>query len=203
MSRTEIEHKAIGRESDMKVVAFNGSPRKDGNTNILINRLLREVEREGIETELVQLSEKEIRGCIACFKCHENRDQHCAVKKDAANEYIEKITKAQGIVLGSPVYFQDVTPEMKALIDRAGFVGLANGKLYRNKVGASIACFRRSGGMHTIDAMNHFFLSNDVIIVGRALGVAKEKGDVEKDEEGMQIATALGQRMAWLLKRLE
>jgi multimeric flavodoxin WrbA len=198
-----FEHKKDRRERDMKVVAFNGSPRKDGNTNILINRLLREVEREGIETELVQLSEKEIRGCIACFKCHENHDQHCAVKKDAANEYIEKITKAQGIVLGSPVYFQDVTPEMKALIDRAGFVGLANGKMYRNKVAASIACFRRSGGMHTVDAMNHFFLSNDVIIVGRALGVGREKGDVEKDEEGMQIASILGQRMAWLLKRLE
>jgi multimeric flavodoxin WrbA len=186
----------------MKVVAFNGSPRKDGNTYILINRLLSELEHEGIETELVQLSEKEIRGCIACFKCHENQDQRCAVKKDAANEYIEKITKAQGIVLGSPVYFQDVTPEMKALIDRAGFVGLANGKIYRNKVGASIACFRRSGGMHTVDAMNHFFLSNEVIIVGRALGVAREKRDVEKDEEGMQIACTLGQRMAWLLKRL-
>ena len=186
----------------MKVIAFNGSPRKDGNTNILINRLLRELEREGIETELVQLSEKEIRGCIACFKCRENLDQCCAVKNDAANEYIGKIIKAQGIVLGSPVYFQDVTSEMKALIDRAGFVGLGNEKMYRNKVGASIACFRRSGGMHTVDAMNHFFLSNEVIIAGRALGVAKERGDVEKDEEGMQTASTLGQRMAWLLKRL-
>ena len=186
----------------MKVVAFNGSPRKDGNTTLLINHLLRELEHEGIETELVQLSEKEIRGCIACFKCHENQDQHCAVKEDAANEYIEKITAAQGIVLGSPVYFQDVTTEMKALIDRAGFVGLANRKMYRNKVGASLACFRRSGGMHTVDAMNHFFLSNEVIIVGRALGVGREKREVEKDEEGVQIASSLGQRMAWVLKRL-
>jgi multimeric flavodoxin WrbA len=186
----------------MKVVAFNGSPRKDGNTTLLINHLLRELEHEGIQTELVQLSEKEIRGCIACFKCHENQDRHCAVKEDAANEYIEKITAAQGIVLGSPVYFQDVTPEMKALIDRAGFVGLANGKMYRNKVGASLACFRRSGGMHTVDAMNHFFLGNEVIIVGRALGVGREKGEVAKDEEGVQIASSLGQRMAWVLKRL-
>ncbi len=186
----------------MKVVAFNGSPRKDGNTNNLINRLLRELEREGIETELVRLSDKEIRGCIACFKCHENLDRRCAVKNDAANEYIEKIIGAQGVVLGSPVYFQDVSSEMKALIDRAGFVGLANGKMYRNKVGASVACFRRSGGMHTIDAMNHFFLSNELIIVGRALGVAKDLGDIEKDEEGKQVATLLGQRMAWTLKRL-
>lgn len=186
----------------MKVVAFNGSPRKNGNTNILINRVLRELENQGIETELVQLCEREIKGCIACFKCHEHVNQRCGVEKDAANEYIEKITKAQGILLGSPVYFQDVTTDMKSLIDRAGFVGLANGKMYRNKVGASVACFRRSGGMHTIDAMNHFFLSNEMIIVGRALGVAKEKGEVERDEEGMQIATMLGQRMAWVLKQL-
>lgn len=186
----------------MKVIAFNGSPRKDGNTTTLINHLLQQIEHEKIETELVQLSEREIGGCIACFKCHENQDRQCAVKKDAANAYIQKIIEAQGIVLGSPVYFQDVTPEMKALVDRAGFVGLANGKMYKNKVGAALACFRRSGGMHTVDAMNHFFLSNDVIIAGRALGVAKEKGEVEKDEEGIQIATTLGQRMAWILKKL-
>jgi multimeric flavodoxin WrbA len=196
------EHRTAWKGEIMKVIAFNGSPRKDGNTNILISRLLQELEREGIGIELVQVSEKKIRGCIACFKCHENQNGRCAVEGDAANEYIEKIINAQGIVLGSPVYFQDVTSEMKALIDRAGFVGLANGKMYRNKIGASIACFRRSGGMHTVDAMNHFFLSNEVIIAGRALGVAKERGDVEKDEEAMQTARTLGQRMAWLLKRV-
>ena len=186
----------------MKVVAFNGSPRKDGNTTILIKQLLKELEREGIETEVVQLADKEIRGCISCFKCFEILDQRCAVKKDAANECIEKMMGAQGIILGSPVYFQDVTPEMKALIDRAGFVGLANGRMYRNKVGAAVACFRRSGGMSTIETMNHLFLSNDIIIAGRVLGVAREKGDMERDEEGMQIATTLGQRMSWILKKL-
>jgi multimeric flavodoxin WrbA len=186
----------------MRVIAFNGSPRKDGNTATLINYLLEQLAREGIETELVQLAEKEIRGCTACFGCHEKQDGHCAVKKDAANEYIDMIIKAQGVVFGSPVYFQDVTPEMKALIDRAGFVGLANGRMYRNKVGATVACFRRSGGMHTVDTMNHFFLSNEIIIAGRVLGVAREKGEVENDAEGIQIATTLGQRMAWILKRL-
>ena len=186
----------------MKVVAFNGSPRKDGNTTVLMRQLLIELDREGIETEVVQLAEKEIRGCISCFRCFENLDQRCAVKKDAANECIEKMMGAQGIVLGSPVYFQDVTPEMKALIDRAGFVGLANGKMYRNKVGAAVVCYRRSGGMSTIETMNHLFLSNDIIIAGRVLGVAREKGDMERDEEGMQIATTLGQRMSWILKKL-
>ena len=192
----------VGKENDMKVIGFNGSPRKDGNTSILFNHVFRELEKEGIETELVQLSAKEIHGCIACYKCFENKDQQCAVKDDAANEYIGMMSKAQGIILGSPVYFIDVTPEMKALIDRSGFVSRANGGMYRNKVGAVLAAFRRSGAMHAIDTMNHFLLSQEVFIVGRAIGVGRDKGDVEKDEEGMQSVKTLGQRMAWLLKKL-
>jgi multimeric flavodoxin WrbA len=186
----------------MKVVAFNGSPRKDGNTSILINYVFRELEKEGIETELVQLSGKDIHGCIACYRCFENKDQQCAVKNDALNEYIEKMMGTDGIILGSPTYFVDVTPEMKALIDRSGFVSRANGGLYRNKVGAVVVAFRRSGAMHTVDSMNHFLLSQEIFIVGRAIGVGRDKGEVEKDEEGVQMVKALGERMAWLLKKL-
>ncbi len=186
----------------MKIIGFNGSPRKDGNTTTLMTYLLKEAEKEGVETELIQLSAKPIHGCIACYRCFENQDQRCAVKNDAANEYIEKIVAAHGIVLGSPSYFQDVTAEMKALVDRAGFVGLANGRIYKNKVGASLSCFRRSGGMHTIETMNHFFFSNELIIAGRAMSVAREKGEVEKDEEGVQAAKTLGQRMAWMVRKL-
>jgi multimeric flavodoxin WrbA len=186
----------------MKVVAFNGSPRKDGNTTILISTLFRELEKEGLETELVQLSGKEIHGCIACYKCFENKDQSCAVKNDFVNECIEKMIKADGIILGSPVYFADVTAEMKALIDRAGFVSLANGGLYKNKVGAAVVALRRSGAIHTLDSMNHFFLAGQMIIAGRGIGVGREKGEVEKDEEGIQMVKTLGQRMAWALKKL-
>ena len=186
----------------MKVVAFNGSPRKDGNTFILINHVFRELEKEGVETELVQLSGREIRGCIACYKCFENKDQRCSVKNDIANECIEKMIKAEGIILGSPVYFADVTAEMKALIDRAGFVSLANGGLYRNKVGAAVAALRRSGAVHTVDGMNHFFLAGQMIIVGRSIGIGRDKGEVKTDEEGIQAAKALGQRMAWVLQKI-
>ena len=188
--------------NNMKVVAFNGSPRKDGNTTILINHVLRELEKEGVATELVQLSGREIRGCIACYKCFENKDQRCAVKNDIANECIEKMIGAEGILLGSPVYFTDVTAEMKALIDRAGFVSRANGGMYKNKVSAAVVALRRSGSMHTLDTMNHFFLAGEMIIVGRGIGIGRDKGEVEKDEEGMQAVKALGQRMAWLLKKL-
>ncbi len=186
----------------MKVVGFNGSPRKDGNTNILIHKVFHELEKEGVETEFVQLSHKRIHGCIACNKCLENKDGRCAVNDDAANEYIEKISKAQGVVLGSPVYFMDVTPEMKALIDRAGFVSRSNGGMFRNKVGCLVAAARRTGAVHTLDTMSHFLMSMEMIIVGRGIGIGRDKGDVERDEEGLTLVSALGQRMAWLLKKL-
>lgn len=186
----------------MKVLAFNGSPRKDGNTTILISHLFRELEKERIETELFQLSGKEIRGCVACYKCFENKDQRCSVKKDAANECIEKMIGAEGIILGSPVYFTDVTAEMKGLIDRAGFVNRANGFMFKNKVGAAMVVMRRSGASHTLDTINHFLIGTQMIVPGQSFAIGRDIGDVEKDEEGMQGAKALGQRMAWLLKKL-
>jgi len=186
----------------MKVVAFNGSPRRDGNTTILIKHVFSELEKKGIDTELVQLSEKEIHGCIACEKCSETKDRRCAVKNDAANEYIEKMLGADGIILGSPVYFQDVTSEMKALIDRTGYVSRSNGRMFKKKVGASVVAVRRSGAIHTLDTMDHFFLSGEIIIVGRALGVGRARGEVEKDAEGIELVKSLGQRMAWVLEKL-
>ncbi|RJR45270.1 MAG: flavodoxin family protein [Desulfobacteraceae bacterium] len=186
----------------MKVIGFNGSPRKDGNTAILIRRVFHQIEEEGIETELVQLSHKRIHGCIACYKCMEKKDQRCAVDDDSANVYIEKILGADAVILGSPVYFMDVTPEMKALIDRVGFVSRSNGGMFKNKVGCLVAAARRAGAMHTLDTMSHFFLSMDMINIGRAIGMGRDKGDVEKDQEGMLLAETLGKRMAWVLKKL-
>ncbi len=186
----------------MKVVGFNGSPRENGNTAILIRRVFRGMENEGIETEFVQLSNRKIHGCIGCYRCEQNMDQRCAVNDDSANEYIEKITQAQGVVLGSPSYLGGITPEMKALIDRAGFVSRRNRMMFRNKVGCMVSAARRLGAVHTLDTMSHFFLSTDMIIVGRAIGIGLERGEVEKDEEGMRLAEALGKKMAWLLKRL-
>jgi multimeric flavodoxin WrbA len=124
------------------------------------------------------------------------------VNDDAANEYIEKVNQAQGVILGSPVYFMDVTPEMKALIDRVGFVSRSNGGMFKDKVGSLVAAARRTGAVHTLDTMSHFFLSMEMIIAGRAIGIGRGKGDVDKDEEGLMLANGLGQRMAWLLKKL-
>ncbi len=189
----------------MKVVGFNGSARKDGNTAILINYVLSELKNEGIETELVQLAGTKIHGCIACYKCGENKDKRCAVNDDIANECIRKMIEADGIILGSPTYFGDVSPEMKALVDRAGFVSRWNDFMFKRKVGAAIVAVRRAGAIHVFDTINHLFLNSQMIVPGSIywnIGVGREKGEVEKDEEGIQTMKVLGQNMAWLLKNL-
>ena len=187
-----------------KVLAINGSPRKDGNTSILIRHIVTELEKEGIETETIQLGGKKVHGCTACMKCFENRDGKCVIDDDLVNTCIDKMRKADGIILGSPVYFLDVTSEMKALIDRAGFVSFANGLLFRNKVGNATVAVRRTGASRTADSMLHFFLANEMIVPGLpVIGVGRDIGDVERDEEGIGRAKNFGQTMAQLVKHLD
>jgi len=189
----------------MKVIGFNGSARKDGNTAILIRYVFEGLEKEGIETELYQLSGKKIHGCRACHKCFENKNKKCSFEDDVLNECIEKILGAEGVVLGSPTYFADLTTEMKALIDRAGLVARANDSLYRRKIGAAVVAARRGGSIHALDSLNHFFLVREMIIPGSTywnLGFGMDKGEVEKDEEGIQTMKNLGKNMAWLMKKI-
>jgi multimeric flavodoxin WrbA len=189
----------------MKVVAFNGSPRKEGNTASLIKHVLAELEKEGIETETVQVGGKSVHGCIACAKCFESKDRRCVIDKDIVNECIEKMLEADGIILASPTYFADLTPELKALIDRAGFVAKANSEMFRYKVGAAVVAVRRAGSVHVFDSINHFFTISQMIIPGSSywnVGIGLAEGDVEKDEEGIRTMQILGQNMAWLLKKI-
>jgi multimeric flavodoxin WrbA len=189
----------------MKVVAYNGSARKDGNTAILIRYVFRELEKAGIATELVQLSGSRIHGCIACMQCFENKDQRCAVNDDIINDCIEKMLEADGIILGSPTYFANVSTEMKALIDRAGMVSRANSDMLARKVGSAIVAVRRAGSIHVFNSMNHFFLIGQMIVPGSSywnLGIGRQKGEVEKDKEGIETMKNLGVNMAWLLQKL-
>ena len=190
----------------MKVVAFNGSARKDGNTAILVNTVFKELRKAGIGTEMVQLSGKKIRGCVACGKCYENKDRRCVITNDILNECIEKMVDADGIILASPTYFTDVSPEMKALIDRAGYVARANDHMFQRKVGAAVVAARRAGAIHTFDTLNHFFLISQMIVPGSSywnIGMGLAPGDVKKDLEGLATMKTLGTNMAWLMKRLE
>jgi multimeric flavodoxin WrbA len=189
----------------LKVVAFNGSARKDGNTAILLKHVLKVLQAEGIETELVQLAGEQIRGCTACRSCFENKNQRCIIESDNVNSYIQKMVDADGIILGSPTYFSMMSPELKALIDRAGFVTRAQPDTLKHKVGAAVVAVRRAGGMPTFDAINHFFLINQMIIPGSSywnIGIGNKKGEVETDNEGIQTMEDLGRNMAWLLKKI-
>ena len=188
----------------MKVVAFNGSARKDGNTAALINLVFGELQKEGIETELYQLAGKKIHGCMACYKCFQNKDRRCSVNNDVLNECIEKMLEADGIILGSPTYFANVTTEIKALIDRAGLVAKANGEMFRRKAGVAVVAVRRAGSIHVFNSINHFFFISQMVVPGASywnLGIGRDKGDVEKDEEGVRTMKVLGENMAWLLKK--
>ncbi len=189
----------------MKVVAFNGSARKDGNTAILVRRVFSELEKEGIDTELVQLAGQRIHGCAACGQCFKNKNERCAYDDDIVNACIEKMRLADGIILASPTYFADLTSEIKALIDRSGYAARANGDMFQRKVGAAVVAVRRAGAMHTFDSLNHFFLIGQMIIPGSSywnIGIGRAKGEVEQDEEGLRTMEALGQNMAWLLKKI-
>ncbi len=188
----------------MKVVAFNGSPRKDGNTAVLIAKVCEVLEAEGIETEIVQLGGNAIRGCTACYQCFEKKDGECAVKTDMINDCAAKMRDADGVILGSPTYFADITAELKALIDRAGLIAKANDALFSRKIGAAVVAVRRGGSIHAFDTINHFFLINEMIIPGSCywnMGVGRDKGEVREDEEGMTTMRVLGEHMAWLLKK--
>jgi multimeric flavodoxin WrbA len=189
----------------MKVVAFNGSARKDGNTSILLDHVFVELHKEAIETEKIWIAGGKLQGCLSCGKCFENLDKACAVKKDMLNSYIEKMLEADGIILGSPTYFGSVSPELKMLIDRAGMVSIANDRMLRRKVGAAVVAVRRGGGSDTFNTINNFFFLNQIIVPGSTywnFAFGLNKGDVEKDEEGIQTMKVLGENMAWLLKKL-
>ena len=189
----------------MKVIAFNGSARKDGNTAILLNKVLDEIRGEGIETELYQLAGKKIQGCIACYKCMKNKDNRCAVDNDIVNECIAKMIEADGILIGSPTYFADVTAATRALIERTGFVARANDYLFKRKVGAGVIAVRRGGAIHAFNSINLFLFYNQIINPGAsywAFAIGRDPGEVLGDAEGMQTMKSLGQNLAWLLKKV-
>jgi multimeric flavodoxin WrbA len=189
----------------MKAVAINGSPRKGGNTEILLRKVLEPLAGAGWETEFIQVGGKKIRGCTACYRCFRAKDGRCSVKTDVFNDCLEKMLSAQAIILGSPTYFTDVSAEMKALLDRTGLVAIANGGLLRGKIGAAVVAVRRGGGTHAFDTMNHMFLMSGAIIPGSTywnLGFGLNKGEVADDEEGLRNMEDLGRTIAWLGKAM-
>jgi len=189
----------------MKAVAFNGSPKADGNTAHMLKLVLADLAKEGIETELVQVGGELIHGCKACGKCRQNKDMRCAVASDRMNEWIQKMASADAIIIGSPTYFASLTPETKALIDRCGYVCRANGNVLRRKIGAAVAVARRAGAVNVFDAINHFFTISEMVVPGSSywnLSLSLAPGDFEKDTEGNATMHTLADNIAWLMKKL-
>ena len=189
----------------MHVLAIHGSPRENGNTARQLRHVLGELEAAGVTTETIRLSGRIQRGCTACGQCGVRKDRRCVIDGDVVNECVEKMVRADGILIGSPVYFADVTAETKALIDRAGYVGLANGGLFARKIGAAVAVHRRGGAVNVVDSINHVFLMSRMIVPGSTywnFGVGREREEVATDEEAVQNMHDLGETIAWLVKSL-
>ncbi len=190
----------------MKVVAYNGSPKKKGNTASLLKAVCEALKEEGVKTKIVHLAPHKIQPCTACYKCAKARSLKClGVKGDGLNDLLPELLAADGILLGSPVWFSNVTGHMKNFIDRAGIVARANGHPLTRKVGAAVVAVRRAGGVPTFDAINHFFHINGMIVPGSVywnIGIGRAPGDCLQDDEGMQTMEHLGRNMAWLLKKL-
>ena len=188
-----------------KAIAFNGSPRRNGNTHIMLSKMLEPIAAAGIGTELIQVGGKMLHGCMACGKCAENKNNQCVIVNDMVNECIAKMLEADAIIFGSPSYFSGVTPELKALIDRSGYVAIANGRKFKHKIGAAVAVHRRGGAVNVFDSINHMFLMSQMIVPGSLywnFGVGRESGEVAGDQEAMNNMKDLGETIAWLITAL-
>ncbi|MGD9058238.1 MAG: flavodoxin family protein [Desulfobacterales bacterium] len=189
----------------MYALAINGSPRKEGNTELLLKEVLSELKSAGWETELEKVGGTAIRGCIACEKCFENKDNECSVKKDKFNTIFSKMLKADAMILGSPTYFAAVSADLKALIERAGYVAYANGHAFSGKIGTAVVAVRRGGATHAYDTINHMFQMSRMIIPCSTywnMGFGLGKGEVLKDEEGLANMRHLGKSIDWLAKAI-
>lgn len=189
----------------MKAVFVNGSPRKNGNTHYLLSVVMEVLESRGIETELIQAGDRSIHGCVACGACRKSATPKCAFSDDILNDSIETIRNADALILGSPVYFGGITAQMKAFIDRLGYVSRPH-KMLKGKVCASVAVARRNGALEAFNSMNNLFTISECIVVGSSYwnqGVGREIGDVMSDEEGVSTMKTLGQNIADVLSALQ
>ena len=189
----------------MYVIAVNGSPRKEGNTEILLNTVLNGLKNKGWETDYVRIGGKAFRGCTACTSCFRNKDMKC-VLDDGFNEVFEKMAKADAILIGSPTYFADVTAETKGLLDRAGMVAMANDNALRGKIGSAVVAVRRGGALHVFDSINHMFHLSRMVVPGSTywnFGFGRGKGEVNEDEEALGNMAHLAEVIDWLAKAVK
>jgi len=186
------------------IIGIVGSPRVEGNTEKLVVEALKAAsEEEGVQTELIRLAGKEIKPCDACLSCRKTGECHI---NDDFQEIFEKMVKADGIILASPVYFGSATPQIMALIDRAGFVSGARGRVFENKVGGPLVVARRAGQNFTFAQLLFFFLHQGMIVPGSTywnIAFGREKGEVLGDQEGLRTVRNFAKKIVWLIKKIK
>lgn len=190
----------------MKLVAFNGSPNLEGNTYQSIKMITSELEDKGIETEIIQVGNKNIRGCIACNECLKNQDEKCIFADDDVNMWIQKMKNADGIIIGSPVHFASIAGNMKCFLDRAFYVTSMNGMMLRQKVGAAVVAVRRAGGVPVFNQLNNYLTYSEMMVPGSNywnINYGMTAGEIKKDKEGNQAINILTENIAYLMKIIE
>ncbi len=190
----------------MKVLAINGSPREGGNTELLLKAVLKSIEDEGIDTTLLRIGASGIKPCMACGACFESKNRKCIMSGDNFNKIFEEMLSADAIILGSPTYFAGMTPELKSLIDRSGYVARANGGLFKHKIGAAVVAQRRGGATSVLESIYFMFLMSQMFVVGSTywnMGFGGPQGEVLEDVEAMENMKDLGKNVAWLLKKVK
>ncbi len=186
----------------MKVIGIVGSPRAKGNTEYLVNEALKALKKEGVQVEMIRLREKHVAPCEACDACTKLKD--CKIKDDF-QAIFAKMEQADGIIVGSPVYYGSASPQTMALLDRAGFVAMKRGRTLNRKVGAAIAVARRAGANFTFAQLNYFFYINGMIVPGSTywnVAYGLGRGEVKEDEEGLATVRNMAANMAWLLEKI-
>lgn len=189
----------------MKVLGISGSPRTGGNTDILVKLALDVLAEQGIQTDFLSLADRPIKPCMACAGCVKSDTIGCVQEDPAFEGIVERFVEANGVLVGSPVYFGSATPQTMALLDRVGYVSRANDNFLRRKVGAAIVVARRAGQNFTFAQINYFFLISEMIVPGSTywnVAFGREKGEVENDREGLDTVRRLAENMAWLMKKL-
>lgn len=189
----------------MRVLAINGSARKNGNTQRLVDAALAPIREAGIQVESVSLAGLTIGGCTACARCKKEQDGLCYGRQDDLNAIIPLVWEADAVILASPVYFADVTAEMKAFIDRVGYIGRTKPEFLSRKIGAPLVVARRAGAIHALDTISHLFSISDMVTVGSSywpVAYGAAPGEVASDDEGLRTAKRLGDNMVWLLEKL-
>lgn len=190
----------------MKIIAFNGSPHKQGNTAGALEIAKKYFEANSVDFEIIQVGSNPIAGCTGCGWCFRNKNSQCVLGDEIINSSVEKIKSADGIILASPVHYSGIAGNMKSFLDRLYYVCGANGGLMRRKVGASIVAVRRSGGVATFDQLNHYHtISESVIASSNYWNVihGTAPGEITEDLEGIQTIEILCENILWLLKSIE